>query len=63
MIDPQSGQVRYAVLAAGGVMGMGGERYSIPWETLKMGLGTDELVVELDKAQLQKSAGGSPGAP
>ncbi len=60
MIDAQSGQVQYAVLASGGVLGVGGERYSLPWETLKMGLGKDELVVEVDKAQLQKAASGSP---
>jgi sporulation protein YlmC with PRC-barrel domain len=59
MVDPQSGRVQYAVLSAGGVLGMGGERYSIPWEAMKMGLGKDELVVELDKEQLQQASGAS----
>ena len=66
MIDPQSGRVQYAVLASGGILGMGSERLSLPWETLKMGLGEEELVVEVDKSQLTQAPSTgetSAGAP
>jgi sporulation protein YlmC with PRC-barrel domain len=53
MIDPQSGRIVYAVLASGGVLGMGEKSIAIPWETLKVGLKEDELVVEVDKDKLQ----------
>jgi sporulation protein YlmC with PRC-barrel domain len=53
MIDPQTGRVVYAVLASGGVLGMGEKSLAIPWETLKVGLGKEELIVEIDKDKLQ----------
>jgi sporulation protein YlmC with PRC-barrel domain len=55
MIDPQSGRVVYAVLASGGVLGMGEKSVAIPWETLKVGLEKDELIVEMDKDKLQSA--------
>ena len=35
MIDKISGQVRYAVLEFGGFLGLGTDRYPIPWKALK----------------------------
>jgi hypothetical protein len=35
MIDKISGQVRYAVMAFGGFLGMGTDRHPLPWSTLK----------------------------
>ena len=35
MIDKRSGQVRYAVLEFGGFLGMGTDRYPLPWNMLK----------------------------
>lgn len=35
VIDKRSGQVRYAVLEFGGFLGMGTDRYPLPWSTLK----------------------------
>ncbi len=52
MIDKQSGQVRYAVLEFGGFLGMGTDRYPIPWKMLKYDSSMDGYVVPLDKAQL-----------
>lgn len=53
MIDPQSGQISSAVLSFGGVLGMNEKKVEIPWDTLKVSLGNKELVVEVDKKQLQ----------
>jgi sporulation protein YlmC with PRC-barrel domain len=57
MIDAQSGRVTSALLAVGGTLGMGAKQIEIPWDTLKLGLGKKELVVEMDKEQLQNATG------
>src|ERR1700730_16881945 len=53
MIDKTSGQVRYAVLEFGGFLGMGTDRYPIPWKLLKYSTEKDGYVVPLDKAKLE----------
>jgi sporulation protein YlmC with PRC-barrel domain len=52
MIDKRSGQVRYAVLEFGGFLGMGTDRYPLPWDVLKYATAKDGYVVPLDKAKL-----------
>jgi hypothetical protein len=34
MIDKMSGQVSYAVLSFGGILGIGSDRYPLPWKSL-----------------------------
>lgn len=53
MIDKVTGQVRYAVMEFGGFLGMGQDRYPIPWNMLKYDTSKDGYVVPLDKAQLE----------
>ena len=53
MIDKVSGQVRYAVMEFGGFLGMGTDRYPIPWSMLKYDVSKDGYVIPLDKARLQ----------
>lgn len=55
MIDPRSGQVRYAVLEFGGFLGMGTDRYPIPWSMLQYDDGKSGYIVPLDKAKLEKA--------
>lgn len=55
MIDKVSGQVRYAVLEFGGFLGMGTDRYPIPWSILKYDTSKDGYVVPLDKAQMESA--------
>ncbi len=52
MIDKRSGQVRYAVLEFGGFLGMGTDRYPLPWNMLKYDTTMDGYVVPLDKDRL-----------
>ena len=35
MVDKSSGEPAYAVLSVGGVLGMGGDRYPVPWRLLR----------------------------
>jgi sporulation protein YlmC with PRC-barrel domain len=58
MIEPQSGRIRRVVISFGGTLGINEKRVEIPWEALTIGLGTKELVVEVDKEQLGQSASG-----
>ena len=49
MIDKRSGQVRYAVLEFGGFLGIGTDRYPLPWNMLKYDTSKDGYVVPIDK--------------
>ncbi len=55
MIDKVSGTVRYAVLEFGGFLGIGTDRYPIPWSMLKYDLAQDGYIVPLTKAQLDEA--------
>ena len=52
MIDKLSGKVRYAVMEFGGFLGIGTDRYPLPWETLKYDTGMQGYVVSLAKDKL-----------
>ena len=53
MIDKVSGQVRSAVLEFGGFLGMGEERYPLPWSMLTYDTDKEGYVVPIDKARLE----------
>lgn len=55
MIDKRSGQVRYAVLEFGGFLGMGTDRYPLPWNMLKYDTAKEGYVVPLDKDRLENA--------
>ena len=52
VIDKRSGEVRYAVLEFGGILGMGSDRYPLPWSMLKYDADKEGYVVRLEKEQL-----------
>jgi sporulation protein YlmC with PRC-barrel domain len=55
MIDKQSGQVRYAVLEFGGFLGLGTDRYPLPWSLLRYDTSKDGYVVPIDKSTLDSA--------
>lgn len=55
MIDKRSGQVRYAVLEFGGFLGIGTDRYPLPWSMLRYDVQQEAYVVPVDKAMLDKA--------
>ena len=55
MIDKRSGQIRYAALEFGGFLGMGTDRYPLPWNLLKYDTVKDAYVVALEKEQLDRA--------
>ncbi len=52
VIDKRTGDVRYAVLEFGGILGMGSDRYPLPWSLLKYDTDKGGYVVPLEKEQL-----------
>lgn len=55
MVDKQSGKVEYAVLTFGGLFGLGGDYYPLPWEVLNYDTEQGGYVVDLDKTLLEKA--------
>ena len=55
IIDKKSGQVRYAVMEFGGLLGAGTDRYPISWTMLQYDTTKDGYVAPLDKAQLDEA--------
>ena len=55
VIDKLSGKVRYAALEFGGLFGIGGDRYPVPWNVLKYDTRLEGYVVPIRKEQLEKA--------
>ena len=55
MIDKYTGQVAYAVLSFGGFLGMGSERYPIPWSMLKYDEDLGGYITPITKEQLKNA--------
>jgi sporulation protein YlmC with PRC-barrel domain len=53
MVNKMSGQVEYAVLEFGGLLGMGSDHYPIPWHQLRYSPEHGGYVVDLDKDALK----------
>ncbi|WP_347988370.1 PRC-barrel domain-containing protein [Methylomonas sp. AM2-LC] len=57
VIDPANGQVVYAVVSFGGLMGMGDKLFAIPWRALHWTSPKDYYILDLDKATLKNAPG------
>ncbi len=55
MVDTMSGQVEYAVLQFGGVLGLGSDYYPLPWDVLTYDEDKGGYVVALSKDVLEKA--------
>lgn len=53
VIDKRNGHVRYAALAFGGFLGLGTDRYPLPWSLLTYDVEKDGYVVNLDMNQIK----------
>jgi sporulation protein YlmC with PRC-barrel domain len=59
LID-QAGAVKYAILSNGGLLGIGDKLIPIPWTALKLGKEKTTLVINRDKAALEKAPSFDP---
>jgi len=62
MIDMRTGQVAYAVLAFGGMLGMGEKLFAVPWQALQLDTVNKRFVLNVDKERLQSAPGFNPDA-
>jgi len=62
MLDMQTGQVAYAVLAMGGFLGIGEKLFAVPWGALHLDTVNERFVLNVDKARLENAPGFDPGA-
>jgi sporulation protein YlmC with PRC-barrel domain len=57
MLDMRSGQVAYAVLAFGGIFGMGEALFAVPWSALVLDTANKRFLLRVDKERLKDAPG------
>ncbi len=57
MIDVANGRVAYAVLAVGGVLGIGDRLFAVPWGSLALNAIDKCFVLDFDKEHLKNAPG------
>jgi sporulation protein YlmC with PRC-barrel domain len=57
MIDIPSGRIAYAVLSFGGVLGMGGKLFAVPWKALRVDEDETCFILDVDKKTLENAPG------
>ena len=57
MVDVERGQVAYAVLDFGGVLGVGNKLFAVPWQAFNVDEQDQKLTLNVDKDRLQNAEG------
>lgn len=57
MLDMQTGQIAYAVLSFGGVLGMGNKLFAVPWQALQLDTANKRFVLDCAKEKLENAPG------
>ena len=57
MIDMASGKIAYAVLSFGGLLGMGGKLFAVPWSALKLDTAHKRFTLDVAKDTLKNAPG------
>jgi sporulation protein YlmC with PRC-barrel domain len=57
MLDVSTGRVAYAVLAAGGFLGIGDKLFAIPWQALTLDTDNEAFILDVDKERLENAPG------
>ena len=57
MIETATGEVGYAVLSFGGLLGMGDKLFAVPWNALKLDTQNKRFVLDEDKESLKNAPG------
>lgn len=55
MVGKRNGRVEYAVLSFGGLFGIGGRFYPLPWDALDYDTDKGGYVVDLDKEKIENA--------
>lgn len=57
MLDMVDGRIAYAVLAFGGVLGIGEKLFAIPWEALEVDQVNDQIILDVPYDKLKNAPG------
>ena len=57
MLDMQTGQIAYAVLSFGGVLGMGDKLFAVPWQALQLDTVNKRFILDCTKEKLENAPG------
>jgi sporulation protein YlmC with PRC-barrel domain len=57
VLDPLTGHMMYAVVAFGGVFGLGDKYFAIPWRALHWNHDKEHYTLNVDKSSLEKAPG------
>jgi sporulation protein YlmC with PRC-barrel domain len=57
VIDPQDGDIQYAVLDFGGFAGIGDKYFAVPWQALQVDQDKKRLALDLHKKDLKDAPG------
>lgn len=57
VLDPESGQVVYAVVTFGGMFGLGNKLFALPWSSLQWARDKENYILDVDKDTLKKAPG------
>ncbi|MDN2581743.1 PRC-barrel domain-containing protein [Aquibium sp. ELW1220] len=55
VIDPQTGQASYVIVARGGFLGIGEDHYAVPWSEIRATPGLDTIVLDRGEAELEQA--------
>ena len=57
MLDMQTGEIAYAVLSFGGLMGMGTKLFAVPWQALQLDTTNKRFILDVPKDKLEQAPG------
>lgn len=57
MVDTASGRIAYAVLAFGGLLGVGEKLFAVPWRALLIDPSSGAVTIDVERAQLEDDPG------
>ena len=57
MLHTDTGDMAYAVLSFGGVLGMGGKLFAVPWEALTVDTANERMTLDVPREKLENAPG------
>jgi sporulation protein YlmC with PRC-barrel domain len=57
MLDMDNGQVAYAVLSFGGILGIGDKLFAVPWNALQVDTRNEKIILDVSKERLEEAPG------
>jgi hypothetical protein len=57
MLDLETGEIAYAVLSYGGILGVGEKLFAVPWGALTLDTVNERFILNVEKAKLDVAPG------